>query len=248
MQTADKYDTNKAFSLLIQGPPGSGKTTLALQFPRPYIADCDNNLSGAVRRMRAAGKVPDFKFDTIDVLPNGTAVPLPDRYSRLATCLKEAATDPSIETLIIDGVSKLDSYILAEVGRQNPIVDKRQRKEGEMTQADWGQHLYVWRNFVSRIQNIPKMVIFTAHEEASDRPDLQGILISIQGKKIQAQLAGMFSDVWRCEIKDTLSSSGRSYEWLVRTMQTSSLQLKNSLGLPDTFKMDWTTIKNALAK
>lgn len=250
MQDASQYNPNSAFGLLIQGPPGSGKTSLALQFPKPYVADCDNNLSGAVRRLIRNGQKPNFKYDTIDVLPDGKEVPVADRYKRLSDCLVAASKLPDTEcqTIIIDGVSKLDSYIVAEVGRQNPVVDKRPRKDGEMTIQDWGQHLYMWRNFVTRMLAVPKMIIFTAHEEASDRPDLQGMLISVQGKKVQAQLAGMFSDVWRCEVKDTVKSTGREYEWSVRTMQTASYQLKNSLGLPDTFKMDWETIRKALSK
>ena len=249
MQKATSYDLKKGFSLLIQGAPKTGKTSLALQFPRPWIADCDNNLSGVIRRLRTNGDKCDFAYDTIDVKEDGTERPLADRYSFLAQAAKAAAADPNIDTMIFDGVSKIDSYIIAEVGKQNPIVDKRQRKEGEMTLQDWGVHLFMWRNFVTRVLAVPKITIFTAHEEASDRPDLQGLLISVQGKKVQSQLQGMFSDVWRCEVEDKVTNTGREYSWFVRAMQTPSLQgLGNSLGLPDRFKMDWNTIKAALAK
>lgn len=258
MQSSNDYNLLNALSVLIQGPPGTGKTSLALQFPDPYVADLDNNLSGVIRRLRVAGDKREFFYDTIDRMPDPKNEkimierPLKERYGHLGKCLSAAAVatkedgSPKFRTLIVDGCSKLNAYIIAEIGRQNPNVGDRARKEGEMTLQDWGSHLYMWQNFVTRLQTTSQIIVFTAHEEASDRPDLQGMLISIQGKKAQAQLGGMFSDVWRTEIKDTLKSGGREYEWLVRTMGTSTLQLKNSLGLPDTFKMDWKTIQAKL--
>jgi len=253
MQQSDNYKPNQSFSLLIQGPPGCGKTTLALKFPRPYVCDLDNNMSGTIRASRVKGQPIDCGYDVPDLIMDdkGTITgerPLKDRYKFMCDCLKAAAADPTIETIIVDGVSKLNAYIIAEIGRQNPTVGNRARAEGEMTLQDWGAHLYLWQNFITKMQATSKMFVLTAHEETSDRADLSGILVSVQGKKVQATLAGMFSDVWRCEVKDTLGAKGREYQWLVRTMQTSSLQLKNSLNLPDSFVMDWNTINTALQK
>lgn len=254
MLKSAQYRPNQSFSLLIQGPPGCGKTTLALKFPRPYICDLDNNMSGTIRKSRIEGKPLDVCYDVPDLIideKTGNITgerPLKDRYKFMAECLKAAAADPNIDTIVVDGVSKLNAYIIAEIGKQNPTVGNRARGEGEMTLQDWGAHLYLWQNFVTKMQATSKMFVLTAHEETSDRTDLSGILVSVQGKKVQATLAGMFSDVWRCEVTDKLGPKGREYEWKVRTMQTSSLQLKNSLGLPDSFVMDWNTINNALQK
>lgn len=243
MQDSDSYDLNNTFSLLIQGAPGTGKTSLALQFPNVYVADLDNNLSGAVRRLRKQGDATKFKFDTPDRMPDpknpGNIIerPLRERYTFLSKCLGEAAADPWVKTILVDGCSKLNTYICAEIGRQQG------RKDGEMQLQDWNTHLYMWQNFVTRLQATSKMIVFTAHEEISDVPGLpNAMLINIQGKKIQQSLAGMFSDVWRTEIEDKLARDGREYNWWVRAMPTTSLALKNSLGLPDRFKMNWEEI------
>lgn len=246
MEDSTSYDLQNTFSALVQGAPGTGKTTLALQFPNPYVADLDNNLAGAVRRMRkAGGEIPQFKFDTIDRMKDkdGNIVerPLRDRLTHLNKCLAVAAADSWVRTIIVDGCTKLNAYICADIGRQQG------RKDGEMQLQDWNAHSYMWQNFVTKLQATSKIIVFTAHEEISDVPGLPGaMLLNIQGKKIQQSLAGMFSDVWRTEIKEKITGSGRTYEWIVRAMPTATLQLKNSLGLPSEFTMNWEQISKAL--
>lgn len=253
MQSSNDYDLHNTFSLLIQGAPGTGKTALALQFPDPYVLDLDNNLSGAIRRLRLLGDKREFFYDTPDRMPDPKNPkifierPLRERYTYAGKCLSEAASatkpdgSPRFKTLVVDGCTKLNTYICAEIGKQNG------RKDGEMTLPDWNLHMFMWQNFVTKLQTTAQIIVFTAHEEISDVPGLPGaMLINIQGKKIQQSLAGMFSDVWRTEVKDTLKGNGREYEWTVRSMPTSTLQLKNSLGLPDTFKMNWDEISKKL--
>ena len=137
----------------------------------------------------------------------------------------------------------MSAYIMAYIQRQ------QSRKEGEMQLQDWGSYDYMWRNFVTKLQACNKMFILICHEEFSDIPQLAGhILVSMPGKKIQQSLAGMFSDVWRCEVEDKLEASKRVYHWNVRAMAKTGLSLGNSLGLPDLFKADWATINAALNK
>src|SRR5690606_32250560 len=104
MKPSSLYEPTLSFGLLLQGPPKTGKTTLALSFPRPYIADCDNNLIGAVRLMRERG-LPPFFFDTINVADDsdyckannllpGTSVPSHLRWDRLVDRCKAAAASP----------------------------------------------------------------------------------------------------------------------------------------------------------
>ena len=53
MKNSSDYKPNLSFGLFLMGPPKAGKTTLALQFPNPYVADCDNNLSGPDEYLKA---------------------------------------------------------------------------------------------------------------------------------------------------------------------------------------------------
>lgn len=249
-QKASTYNILQQFSLLIQGPPGSGKTGLALQFPRPYVCDLDNNIGGTIRWMRSHNIEPDFEFDTPDILPDGiTERPIKDRFKFMAECIKEQSINPIVDTIIVDGVTKLDMYIKGEIARQNPTIKGERRADGEMTLADWNTHLYLWQTFITKMQASSKMFILTCHEEFSDIAQLPGkILVNVQGKKVQQTLAGMFSDVWRTEIEKKVTNKGNEYIRQVRCMSSGTMDLKNSLALPDVFTMNWTTIKEALAK
>lgn len=239
-QKASEANLLKQFSLLIQGPPGSGKTTLALQFPRAYICDLDNNIAGTIRYMRRNNIPIEFEYDTPDIMPDGlTLRPVKDRYNFMSTCIKEVSSRDDIDTIIIDGVSKLDLYIKGEIARQ------KGRAEGEMTLPDWNDHGYIWQSFVTKLQASPKMFILLSHEEIDESGR---VLVNMQGKKIQSSLAGMFSDVWRTEVEIVTTPSGKGHEFKVRCMPTGTLSLKNSLGLPNIFKMDWKTVKAALEK
>lgn len=241
MKPASSHKPLSQFSLLLQGPPKSRKTAFALQFPRPYILDCDNNVEGTMRWRKKNGLPNDFFYDIPDVLDNGQERTIIERYGFCADRLKEAAMSKDIDTIIVDGVTKFNTYIIAEIGRIQG------RKPGEMQLQDWNAHLYIWQNFITKMQACPKMFILIAHEQASDRTDLPGTLINIPGKQIQSSIAGMFSDVWRSEITDKLDSSGkRIYEWKIRAVGKTGLSLGNSLGLPDEFVADWKTVSAAL--
>lgn len=248
--SAATYNILQQFSLLIQGPPGSGKTGLALQFPGVYVADLDNNISGTIRWMRSQGIEPNFTFDSPDVMEDSISErPIKDRYQFMAKCIREQSMNPLVHTIVVDGVTKLDMYIKGEIARQNPMIAGSVRKDGEMTLADWNTHLYLWQTFVTKMQASSKMFILTCHEEFSDISQLPGaILVNVQGKKVQQTLAGMFSDVWRTEVDKEITAKGTVYKRRVRCMASGTMQLKNSLGLPDVFEMDWTRISQALEK
>ena len=47
LSTPEKNKPREPKSILLIGPPGSGKTTLALQFPKVCVMDCDRNLDGS---------------------------------------------------------------------------------------------------------------------------------------------------------------------------------------------------------
>lgn len=255
MQSASNYRANQSFSLLIQGPPKSRKTSLALHFPNPYVLDADNNMGGTIRWMRRNNlPVDKIRYDVPDIIVDdkGNFVserPYGDRYQFTAECLKAAAADPTIDTVIVDGLSKINAYIIGDIGRQKPNIGEKspkKRREGQMSLEDWTDHLFMVQNFITKLQAIPKMFILTCHEEVSDRPDLPGVLVSISGKKAQAQIAGMFSDIWRTYIDDKITSTGTQHQWMLQLASSGNFQLANSLGLPDKMAFDWPTISKAL--
>lgn len=257
-QRALDIELTDGWSVLLQGKPKSGKTTLALQFPKPWIADADNNMSGTIRYMlrnKMHDVLADIKIFTPDRLKNDAGLweerPYGQRLLALNAELK-AMMKTDRQTFIIDGITKLNTYIIGDIGRQKPRINEkdsglRNRREGEMSLADWNDHQFIWQNFITKLQATGRTVIFTAHEEQSDREDLPGTLISVQGKKVQATLAGMFTDVWRCEVNTKpLSSGGKEQTFTVRTQGDNIYSLGCSLGLPPVFTGGWKEIKAAL--
>ena len=137
MRPSEEYNVKDKFSLLIQGIHGTGKTTLAAHFPKPYIIDCDDNLCGAMRGLRAKGV--KFKWDTplIDSADNRINViegsidkndkPIPFtradgqtqsglkskcRYVRMMELLSEAFGDPGTETVVLDSATAITDIII----------------------------------------------------------------------------------------------------------------------------------------
>lgn len=245
----------QSFSLLLQGKPKSGKTTLACQFPGPKVYDLDNNMGGTIRWLKRM-KLPyeHIRYFVPDMmLKDGMwqERPYQERYRALADEVKKDSADATIRTMIFDGLTKLDAYIIGEIGRQKPNIGEKNpkpRREGQMSLEDWNDHLFLVQNFITKVQASSRMTIFTAHEEISDREDMPGILVSIRGKKAQSSVPGMFTDVWRCEAsqKIVVGSADQKTEWSVRTAATNNCALGCTLGLPSSFKVDWPTIKTAI--
>lgn len=235
MQSSTTYPLNQRISLLIQGPWGSGKSSLASQFPKPYIADCDNNLTGPLRYLRNSGLSPDFKWDTIDIDDEGKEVPEAQRFQRFAKCINAAILDPEIESIIIDSGFKLQEYIKADVTRQ-----------GKTGFDLWNGLVVGWRQTISRLKTCGKMFILIAHEKP-EKDEIEGIIkyyIDLQGS-FQNEIGRHFSDVWRCETEAGLDGKAVFY---VRTAPTARLQLKTSIPLPARFKTDYSIIASAMSK
>jgi len=247
MQPITSYQPNLSVAVLIQGPPGSGKTTLACQFPRPYVLDCDLNMSGMIRYCKANNLQLPVGYDTVDIDEEGKPVGIivagqcedkGQRYARLAAKLSAAAADPNIDTLIIDSVTKVSDYIIAEVMRQGQV--------SEMRIQDWGKYLYVWKTLITRVRQTRKISVWIGHERP-DKDELDGIMryfLNLPGQ-IASIFGGMVSDVWHTEVEEKLGK----HSWLVRTLpNTRHSGLKHSIDLPPLSVVDSKIIAAALAK
>lgn len=243
MQDATNADLSEALTLLLQGPPGCGKTTLALQFPKPYLLSLDGNWRGPARWLRKNNFKADFKFDVPLMVKVGDKAVMEGEekkhYGLITKAVEAAVQAPDVETIIIDNWTNLAPAILAEVRRQNLRTRENFRIQ------DWGDFIYMATNFVNWCKQQSKTTIFIAHEKP-EKDDVDGIIkyfLSIPSQ-FSNQIGGMMSDVWRCEVEEHAGQ----HDFIVRTMPNTRLQLKNSLGLPAKFKMTWTEVAKALAE
>jgi DNA polymerase III delta prime subunit len=228
MNESKDYQPNLSRGILLLGQPGMGKTTTALQIAKPvaYIADCDNNLSGATRFLSGTR----FLYDTPDI---GYA---PDyRFEELSRRVKEASQTDIVGTLILDSLTKVADYVMDEI--------LRQQNRKTMQLQDWGTFLNVMKRTITMLRSTRKLFIATAHIK-SEKDEVAGYIKffpALPGQ-IQHIIGALFSDVWLCDCEE----KGGKHNYIIRTMPTTFYALKNSLGLPSVCTAE--QVKEALNK
>jgi hypothetical protein len=230
MQDSSTYKLESAFALLLIGTPKAGKTCFALNFPDPYILDCDNNLAGALRYHNHAKKPFPFWFDN----PNDELDPN-KRWSFCMKAIGEAVKHPEVKTIFVDGLSLLGYYlekhILANSGKGNGMDDLIIAGEKVMNMSHWNPFKNLLSQLVMACKASGKLFVMSCHEKIEEnkagatvgyRPLLSGSL--------RHNIAGFFTDVWRCET--TGGPKGSDYS--VRFQPKSLMQIGNSLNIKET--------------
>lgn len=241
MQNISIYDASARFlRLLLQGPPKSGKTVLACQFPSPYIIDLDVNLGGPLRHMRERKLALPIGYDVLDKDEKGADVPLSQRFLRLDRLLKEAQANPAIGTIVLDSATNLVDVLIAEV--------LRQQSKTTMTKQEWGFFFTLSKNFFSTLAQFRKHIVIPAHEKVNK--DSSGAIVLPYDVAWPGQfgtiIGAFMTDVWRCEVQEVPKGITSDYKFVVRTMPNYAYKLGNGLGLPPVFEFTWAAIEAKL--
>jgi len=224
MKDSSAYKLSSNFGLLLIGTPKSGKTCLQFAFPNPAILDCDHNLDGA---LRWAGSPPFVYVDPHESEPHA-------RWTTAMTFMKDAIADPSVSTIIIDGLSHLSNFLQDSIIHSAKASTERQNTVA----GDAVMNMSYWRPFQVRMTQLVmearasgKIFICTCHEElvtdeksgatVAYRPMIPGSL--------KNNLSGLFSDVWRTELK----TIGDKTDYLLRVAPRNLHQIGNSLGMKE---------------
>lgn len=228
MQEHTTYKPDQAFALMLIGPPKAGKTVAALNFPDPYILDCDNNLAGALRYHNHAKKPFPFWFD------NPGEEPPEKRWTWCMGKLKEAIASDKPKTIIIDGLSLmayyLEKHILANSAKGNGMDDLIIAGEKVMNMSHWNPFKNLMSQLVMACKSSGKLFIMTCHEqtELSKTGAVVGYVPLISGS-LRQNIAGYFTDVWRCETSNTPQGADYSLRFVPRSL----MQIGNSLNIKD---------------
>src|SRR5882724_340799 len=222
MQLSKDYKPNQSRGFLLLGQPGMGKTTnaLSIALPIPYIADLDNNLSGAHRFLE--DRVPFYYT-------------IPTTWEDMVKAIKEASSDSKVGSIIIDSFSKLSDLAMEEI--------LRQQGRKAMQLQDWGVFLLMMKKLISEMRSTKKLFIATAHIKP-EKDEVSGIVRyfpAIPGQ-LQHIIGALFSDVLLCECEER----NNKHTYQLRTMPNTFYALKNSLGLPPVVTVD--QVRDALAK
>lgn len=242
MKLSTPQEPTKDFlSLLLIGPPGGGKTTLALQFPDLLVIDCDSNLKGPETFLRkGVGKQPPllpnltFAKETVNYTDEGKEVEPAERFDRLLKVLR-AARDSQFKTVVVDGLTMVGEFVKFR-------IYKEQHRDMSMEARDWDKYkAYMWTMVVRLLKNLGRDTILTCHETILTKVNPKDFMIeevigfrpTVQGG-IADYFSGFFTDAWR------LTSGVGPLQRLEITMETcktiKSPHLKNSVGLPPELK------------
>lgn len=193
----------KVYSLLLLGAPKVGKTTLATQFPRPYIIDLDGNMGGPADYIQREKLKLDVQWDTVNVDESGKTVPRPARYDRFYKLFVGAMQSPNFDTIVFDSTTTLNEVLMDRVrvlqGRPiapPPSPEPSRVKDGQLEIQDWGAFAGLWYNLIMDAKAYGKHLIFNSHTVIDKGAD--GVVretINIPGKTA-GYMPGLFSDVW----------------------------------------------------
>jgi len=253
MKTLDTLDVNRATTIMLVGAPGSGKTTLALQFPRPYIFDADNKLRGPLRHLKDIGIDPStIKYDHGTVDEKGDKVKPMMRWAHMVKCIQSAAKDDTIDTIIIDSGTAIQEYIKSDIFRQRvpragsstPLVTESNLNRAQLTEPEWGIYARYWNDLVTEVQTIGKIVIFTMHFEnrqiGKGDAALTEISLAVQGAT-RYKIAGLFSDVLNPFTETEGFGTNITVKRYIRTIPTNISDqrgLQSSFDLPPVMELD----------
>jgi len=214
MQQSSSYQISNAFACLLVGEPKTGKTNVAMGFPDPWFLDLDLNLASAIRR----APTKKFYYDTVNQLP-----PV-ERYPAAEKLIIEAAKDPNVKTLVIDGLGGVagivQDYIVGRlktmgVKLRTDTLDDQIRLSDYQTLATYTLRL------LALCRASGKYVIWTAHQKA-DKDELTGAnryKLHMPGN-LSENLGGYFTDVWATTSQAAVSAKGPYTKFSIRTKPT----------------------------
>lgn len=244
-------DVKQPNSIIILGPPGTGKTTLACQFPGVFLLNCDQNIAGPIKYLRENSKSLEFYHETPFQMPDGSPTPRAQLFQRCAELLMEANEMKDVKTLVVDSLTSFVSIVLVEVlcqqGRKLGSFDFKtstsKTADEQMQIQDWGVFLGLLREFIFRLKATGKTIIFTGHlrTEKDSLTQMLRQFIAVPGQMAET-IAGYFGEVWLLENSTKLVGTKREQQRLITTFPMSvtdaPLGLKSSSGIESGSSVD----------
>lgn len=248
MNPAD-YSQTECLRLLLQGPPGSGKSIVASQFPAACIIDLDRNWGGVRRFLQQQGKPLPHSIEFVDRDDKGNLIPMPNRYDKLAQILVACAANPDIKSVVIDSGTVLADVMIAKTLASQGKTAVSDFKDGRQF---WGFFATNGKSFMAQLSQLNKHVVLVVHEKVKENEQGQRVYpIEVAWPGQVGDILGcFFTDVWRCEadILPVPAGAPPQYKWYLRTMPDHRYQLKNTHvpQVPPLFEFKWEKIEEAL--
>lgn len=239
MKSATEYPTNTAIALLLAGDTGTGKSTHLFNWPKPWIADLEGNLKGAIEHHRHAGTLPEWWFDRPEVDAAGKPVEPHKQFDNVRAQVAAAMADSKVLTVCVDGFGKLCDLLKEKLVNEVNAAEKPLIIGGmkAMTQSLWNPFANLLKSFMWDARRYNKPFIVTAHLKV-DQNELTTVKeqqIDLQGQ-LQQSFPKLFSDYFQTMTEQVSDKAKypRGVRYYLRTAPTMrNPSLKTSfVGLP----------------
>lgn len=247
MKSSTTYTPTLPKSLLFIGSPGSGKTTFALQLPKVYLIDCDDNLGGPVRHLSLTKK-PNFLYDTPFTDATGKPLPRELQFNRVIDLIDEAVKHPDVETIVIDSLSTLIEMMFYHILKiQNKSLAKDFKTVDKKFEfEDWAAFGNLLRRLIFELKASGKRFIITAHIKVEQDELTKSLykFINCPGQTAN-YLSGWFEEAWEFYIHTSGMPPNEKATRKIRTVpdaRSQPLGLKSAAGFTATMDADATTI------
>jgi len=228
ISTPETPKPRSKLSILLIGPPGGGKTSLALQFPNVYVLDCDMNLDGPERWVRTVNPNLKYFYDSVRLDDEGKEIPLELCADRMFTLLQKASLDPVIQTIFIDGMTYLNEMLIAKTMDVQSRID-------EMMRQDWIPFRRYMLKVLMHLRTVAKTTIVSCHEDILMMDSKSGPVVTKYrpslSSKIRDYFGGLFTDIWRCTASQPVG--GRPQPFKIQVVSSGLSDCKNSVGFPN---------------
>jgi hypothetical protein len=238
--TIDTVPTKR--SILIFGPAGTGKTTLSLRLPRPFILNIDQNLAGPTKVFNREGNLANkhITFENVHLDDSGKPIPIALQLDRRVIPLLEmACNSPDFDTIVLDTTTTLNPIIQAH------ILAKFPTKTGNMEIPSWGVYLNIWQKIIFSLRMSDKTCVFNGHETFKENELDKSVRYALALPGATGELLpALFTDVWRTEVEQGIIAGKPASKYFVRTYQDAQHPgLKASIDCPQRWEATEENIK-----
>lgn len=257
--TAQNFTQPK--SLLLLGEPGSGKTTLGLQFPGIFVLDCDVNLAGPVEYAKRNNLCSDVFYGNPTICDDGTLRPRGQIFEAACKMIDEAHESPDVKGFFIDSLTTFSNIVLDQVmkeqGRRIGSLDFKtpssKTTDEPLQIQDWNSFLKLMVSIIMKLKASGKTLIMSGHIK-TDKDGLTGSLkqyISCPGQMSEL-IAGYFSEVWlikrETKLVGTVREETRSVITFPQSETANALGLKSSVGVKSGSVVDLNEMMKLIAR
>ena len=226
----------RALGIVLYGPEGIGKSTLASQFPAPVFIDLEHGT------------------DTMDVARTDT----PKSFNDVLNLMMLIADEEDFKTVVIDTADKLEQLItthVLEVHHLNSIEDAGYGKGYTYVAEEFSKFLRVCGQLIEAGKNV--VIVAHAMMRKFEQPDEMGaydrweLKLSKKAAPLVKEWADMvlFLNYKTSVIEDskTKSKKGIGGRRVMYTTHHPAWDAKNRFGLPDELDMTFDSISSCFA-